>query len=266
MEKTTTAVSAPKEKFTVAIRGDTFQKLINNSLGDREDAKKFTADLCAVVGNNYQLQRCTHLSVITGGLTANSLGLSLSPSLGQCYLVPYCVKGYMQAQFQVGWKGFVQLALRTKQYEKLNAIPVHEGEFKKFDAFGEPIIEFDIDAQEKPIIGYCAGFKLTNGFTKFLYWTVEQCEKHGSRYSKAHQGDNKGKDNDRWTTDFDGMALKTVVKQLISKWGPMSIELEKAIQADQAVVQEDGTFDYVDNDPIDEIETSITNSLSSSED
>lgn len=224
-----------QQKFSVAIRSDAYKNLINQTLGDKEVARNFIANITTAVSNNPMLQNCDAGSIISAGLMAESLKLSLSNSLGYCYLIPYGNK----AQFQLGWKGFLQLAQRSGQYKKIGVREVHKGEYLGQDEFGEDEFKFSHDFDNEEVVGYFAYFELLNGFKKTLYWTKEQCEKHGRRYSKAY--------SKLWTTDFDTMAQKTVLKQLISKWGVMSIELQKAVQSDQAVIKEDGSFDYVDN-------------------
>lgn len=222
-------------KFSVAIRSDAMQNLINQTLSDKEVARNFIANISTAVANNPMIQNCEAGSIISAGLMAESLKLSLSNSLGYCYLIPYGTK----AQFQIGWKGFIQLAQRSGQYKKIGVREVHKGEYLGQDEFGEDMFKFSHDFDNEEVVGYFAYFELLNGFKKTLYWTKEQCEKHGRKYSKAY--------SKLWTSDFSTMAQKTVLKQLISKWGVMSIELQKAVQSDQAVIKEDGTYEYVDN-------------------
>lgn len=249
---------AQQVKFSVAIRTDAYQNLINSTLGDKEVARKFVADISSVVSNNYKLSLCEAGSIISAGLTAQSLNLPLSQTLGFAYIIPFGTK----AQFQIGKNGLVQLALRTGQYEKLGVRPVHEGELLGLDEFGEEVFKFSHDFDNNQVLGYMAYLKLVNGFSKKIYWTKEQCEKHGRKYSKSY---GTGKDTDLWKNEFDDMAQKTVLKQLISKWGIMSTELQMAIQRDQAVISQDGTLHYVDNDvelpQIEEKQTTITNSI-----
>ena len=232
------------EKFSVAIRSNAYQTLINNTLGDKELARQFVADISSVVSSNYQLQNCDAKTILTAGLVASSLKLPLAPTLGFAYVVPYKDK----AQFQIGWKGLVQLAQRSGQFERLGVRPVHKGEWVGQDEFGEDMFKFDHKFDTEEIIGYFAFMKLTNGFVKTLYWTKEQCEAHGTRYSKAHQGTNRGGEFDNWSSMFDLMSQKTVMKQLLSKYAPLSTELQKAIEYDQAVVNADGKPVYVDNE------------------
>lgn len=235
---------AENKPFSVAIRGTTYQTLINNTLGDKELARQFVADISAVVSNNYQLQNCDAKSILSAGLVASSMKLPLAPTLGFAYVVPYKNK----AQFQIGWKGLVQLAQRSGQFERLGVREVHEGEWVGQDDFGEDLFKFSHEHDDKPIVGYYAYFKLVNGFVKTLYWTKEQCEAHGTKYSQAHRGDNRGGEFDNWTKMFDLMAQKTVMKQLLSKYAPLSTELANAIKYDQAIVNDDGSATYVDNE------------------
>ena len=240
-------------KFSVAIKTTAYQDLINNTLGDKEIAKQFIADISTVVASNSQLQECDGKTVLTAGLVAQSLKLPLTQSLGFAYVVPYKTKDkdgniIYQAQFQIGWKGLVQLAQRSGQFERLGVREVHKGEWIGQDEFGEDLFKFDHKFDKEEIIGFYAYFKLTNGFVKTLYWTTEQCEAHGERYSQAHKGKNKGGEFDNWSKSFEVMASKTVLKQLLSKYAPLSVELQKAITYDQAVVGADGTPNYVDNE------------------
>lgn len=251
-----------KVKFSVAIKAPQIVKLMNDTLGDPKVVQTFVADISGVVAQNKQLQECDPFTIISSGLQAQSTNLSLSPTLGFCHILPFKNKGIMEATFQIGWKGLIQLAQRTGLYSTIGVRVVHEGELAGQDEFGEDLVKFDHKYDKAPVIGYYSYFKLINGFKKTIYWTKEQCEAHGSRYSSSHRGDNKGGKFDRWTTDFDDMALKTVLKQLVSKWGPMSIEMQNVIQADQSVIRGNGVFDYVDNDAEEEtVKTNVSNTI-----
>lgn len=227
-------------KFSVAIQTNAYQKLINDTLGDEIVAKQFVADISTCVANNPVLQNCEAGSVLSAGLVAQTLKLPLTSSLGFAYLVPYNNK----CQFQIGWKGLVQLAQRSGQFERLGVRPVHKGEYVGQDEFGEDMFKFSHDYDNEETIGYYAYFKLLNGFTKTLYWTKQQCEAHGRKYSRSY---GNGSSTDNWSNLFDLMAQKTVMKQLLSKYAPLSVELQKAMIYDQAVVGQDGTPNYVDN-------------------
>jgi len=231
-----------KPRFSVAIRSEAYQKLINDTLGDKTAAMKFTADITSAVASNYMLGNCDAGTILTAGLQAQRLNLPLTSGLGFVYMVPYGNK----AQFQVGYKGFIQLAQRSGQFEKLGVKAVHKGELKGYDEFGDELVEFNHIYDNEETIGYFAYFKLLNGFKKTLYWTKEQCESHAKQYSKSY---GNGSSTDLWSNSFDTMASKTVLKQLLSKYAPLSTELQQAVLSDQAVIEENGTYNYVDNNP-----------------
>lgn len=237
-------------KFSVAIQSDAYKNLINNTLGDKEVARTFVAEISTVVSQNKLLAspEADAKTIISAGLLAQSLKMPLAPTLGFCYIVPYKDKtGTINAQFQIGYKGLIQLAQRSGQFERLNVLPVHESEYLGMDEDGEEQFKFDHKYDDEKVVGYRAFFKLNNGFKKSLYMTVEQLKKHAKRYSRSF-GNNKG--TDLWSTDFDIMASKTVLKLLLNRYAPLSIEMQKAILADQAVIKDDGTYDYVDNTPV----------------
>lgn len=241
-------LTTKQPRFSVAIKSDAYSRLINDTLGDPKVARNFVANISTVVGNDPALQTATPSSIVSAGLMAESLQLSLSKMLGYAYLVPYDTKNGRQAQFQIGYKGYIQLAIRTGQYQRIGTNVIRDGEYKGRDKItGEPIFEFDDTEQlDKKVIGYHAYFTMTNGFTKTLYWSKEQMEKHATRYSKAYK--NKSSSSNLWRDDFDGMALKTMLRQLLSKWGLMSVELQKAYDSDMAIMDTDGSKTYVDND------------------
>lgn len=263
----------PNQKFSVAIQTDGYKKLINDTLGDKAVALRFIADVSTLVANNATLQDCDPKTVLSAALLAQSLNLPLAPTLGFSYIIGYKntkkdANGQQyqiyEATFQAGWKAWVQLAIRTGAYEKIGVKPVHEGEVVGQDEFGDDIIKFDHKFDNKPVVGYYAYFKLTSGFAKTLYWTREQCEAHGKKYSPEYRMYGSGK----WKEMFDEMALKTVIKQLISKWGIMSVQMQTMVQADQAVVRENGTYDYVENqeEPAEPITTNVSNTISDVDD
>lgn len=240
-----------KPKFSVAIQTEGYKKLINNTLGDPNKAKRFIASISSAVATNSSLQQCDAGSILSGALLGEALNLSPSPQLGQYYLVPFKDK----AQFQLGYKGYIQLAIRSGQYKDIDVIEVREGEYLGRDkTTGKHQFEFiedEVERENKPIIGYMAYFEYLNGFYKNLYWSKEKMQKHALEYSQAYASDiKKGTNYSFWSKDFDGMAFKTMLRQLISKWGIMSIDMQEAITKDMSVVKEDGTYDYVDNQPI----------------
>ena len=258
-----------KPKFSLAIQSDGYKKLINNTLGDSKRAAKFIAAISSAVATNSSLQECDAGSILSGALLGEALNLSPSPQLGQYYLVPFEQKKYNEktkqyetiskkAQFQLGYKGYIQLAIRSGQYKDIDVIEVREGEYLGRDKItGKHQFEFiedEVERENKPIIGYMAYFEYLNGFYKNLYWSKEKMQKHALEYSQAYASDvKKGTNYSFWTKDFNGMAFKTMLRQLISKWGIMSIDMQEALTKDMSVVKEDGTYDYVDNQPVMEV-------------
>lgn len=240
-----------RPKFSVAIQSDMYKNLINQTLGDKERATRFIASISSAVATNQALQECDAGTILSGALLGESLNLSPSPQLGQYYLVPFndSKKGYKVAQFQLGYKGYIQLAIRSGQYKKLNVLAIKKGELIKYDPLNEEIevnlIEDEEERENAETIGYYAMFEYTNGFRKSLYWSKSKMEKHALKYSKgyaAHKG------YTFWEKDFDGMAYKTMLRQLISKWGIMSIDMQQAVEKDMATINTDGTYEYVDNE------------------
>ena len=240
-----------KPKFSVAIQSDTYKNLINQTLGDKDRASRFIASISSAVATNPSLQECDAGTILSGALLGESLNLSPSPQLGQYYLVPYydSKRGCKVAQFQLGYKGYIQLAIRSGQYKKLNVLAIKKEELIKYDPLNEEIEVNLIDDEEErenaETIGYYAMFEYTNGFRKSLYWSKSKMEKHALKYSKGYSA-HKG--YTFWETDFDGMAFKTMLRQLISKWGIMSIDMQQAVEKDMATINTDGTYEYVEND------------------
>lgn len=238
-----------KPKFSIAIQTDAYKRLINNTLGDPKRASKFIASISSAVATNPQLQLCDAGSIISGALLGEALNLSPSPQLGQYYLVPFNDKQKGKvAQFQLGYKGYIQLAIRSGQYKKLNVLSIKEGELVKYDPLNEEIevklIEDEELRENTKTIGYYAMFEYVNGFKKSIYWSKKKMENHAITYSAGYKAK---KGYTFWEKDFDGMAYKTMLRQLISKWGVMSIDMQEALTKDMAVVNTDGTYDYVDN-------------------
>lgn len=267
----TNAVTQSKPKFSVVIQSDAYKKLINNTLGDPNKATRFIASISSAVATNSQLQECEPNTIVAGALVGEALNLSPSNALGEYYLVPYknTKKGTMDAQFQLGYKGYLHLAIRSGQYKDIDVFEIHDGEFKGRDKetgkFKFEFIEDESVRLSKPVIGYMGYFELLNGFRKTLYMSKEEMEQHANIYSKAFNLEDYKKlqagqipDKDLWKyssfwyKSFSTMAFKTVLRQLISKWGIMSIEMQDAFAKDMAVMKEDGTYDYVDNPNEDE--------------
>lgn len=217
-----TALS-PAVRIQSLVKTDGIRKRFEEVLGSRAPA--FLSSIVSAYTMNSYLSECDPMSVISSAMIAATLDLPINPSLGMAHIVPY--KGV--GTFQMGWKGFIQLALRTGQYKTINATEIYEGQVKKHDQFtGE--MEFNQERTSDKIVGYLLYFKLLNGFEKYHYWTREKCEAHGKRYSASYQ---KGKG--RWVEDFDAMALKTVVKLGLAKYGILSIEMQTAIAKDESL-------------------------------
>ena len=226
---------AKKETVETLLAKDGFKKRFEDILGKK--APGFISSVISATKGNANLALCDPGTVLSSAAVAASLDLPINPNLGFAYIVPYS----NQAQFQMGWRGFVQLAMRTGQYQTINVTEVCEGELKRHDKFtGE--MEFDSAGKKSDnLIGYVAYFRLLNGFEKWLYMSMDDVTAHGKKYSKSF-----GNASGRWKLDFNAMAKKTVLKLLLSKFGILSIEMQTAIQADQGVINETGDAEYID--------------------
>jgi recombination protein RecT len=244
----------PKQKFSVAIQGDGYKNLINSTLGDPKRAARFIASVSSAVAVNPALQDCDAGTILSSALLGESLNLSPSPQLGQYYMVPFNdnKNNRKVAQFQLGYKGYIQLAVRSGQYKKLNVLAIKEGELVKYNPLEEEIevnlIEDEEDRESAVTVGYYAMFEYVNGFKKAMYWSKKKMEAHALRYSKGYAAK---KGYTFWENDFDGMAYKTMLRQLISKWGIMSVDLQTAYEKDTAVIKENGEPDFVGDTPDD---------------
>jgi recombinase, phage recT family len=256
-------------RFSVAIQTKTYQSMIANTLRDPDRQKRFVASITSAVAVNPALQECEASTILAGALLGESLNLSPSPQLGQYYLVPFKQKEKRNRQgelispettkatFVLGYKGYIQLALRSGSYKDLDVMEIKQGEFKGKDPrTGRPMFEFmsDEEAWEKaPTIGYMAFFEYLNGFTKMLYWSKDKMMRHADQYSPAFSASAYKKLQDGeipngelwkyssfWYKDFDGMAKKTMLRQLISKWGIMSTEMVKAMDTDNSIAEISG--------------------------
>lgn len=256
-------------KLSVYLQNDAVKKQINQVVGGK-NGTRFISSIVSAVQSTPALQECTSPSIVNAALLGEALNLSPSPQLGQFYMVPFDnkKKGCKEAQFQLGYKGYIQLAIRSGYYKKLNVLAIKEGELVRYAPLDEEVevnlIEDDILREEVPTMGYFAMFEYENGFRKTLYWSKKKMLAHAEKYSFAfyknggakalellEQGKVPEKDmwkySSFWFKDFDGMALKTMLRQLISKWGIMSIDLQNAIDKDMAVIHEDGKTEYVDD-------------------
>lgn len=243
-----------KPKFSVAITTKGYQSLIANTLRDPARVRRFTASITSAVAVNPALQECDAGTILAGALLGESLNLSPSPQLGQYYLVPFKNRkaNKIDAQFVLGYKGYIQLALRSGQYADLDVTEIKQGEYLGKDSMtGKPKFQFIEDDDQRdalPTVGYMAYFEYMNGFRKVLYWSKEKMMNHADTYSKAFSRQKyeellagkipeseMWKYSSFWYKSFDDMAKKTMLRQLISRLGVMSIEMTKALESDNAV-------------------------------
>ena len=242
---------AQRPKFSVAIQTEGYKKLINNTLQDPQRANRFIASISSAVATNPALQECDAGTVLSAALLGEGLELSPSPQLGQYYLVPFKdnKNNRMVATFVLGYKGYIQLAARSGQYKRINVVSIKKGELIKYDPIMEELsvkpIEDYTERESAKTIGYYAYFEYLNGFRKALYWSIEKMQQHALKYSKGYAA---GKGYTFWEKDFDSMAYKTMLRQLISKWGVMSIEMRQALEIDDAIVSSNGVAEYVNGD------------------
>lgn len=237
-----------KLPFTVALQTPALKNLINRTISDPKRSAKFITSITSAVSCNPALQECDASTILSAALLGEGLNLSPSPQLGQFYMVPFNDNRNKRkvATFQLGYKGYIQLATRSGQYKKLNVLPIKQGELISFNPLEEEIevqlIEDEVERENAITTGYYAMFEYINGFKKAMYWSREKMESHALRYSKGYAAK---KGYTFWEKDFDAMACKTMLRQIISKWGIMSIELQTAYERDDAIVNEDGTYEYV---------------------
>lgn len=224
-----------------------YKKRFNEILGKK--AVGFMSSIINLTNSDTNLTKCDANSVIASAVVAATLDLPIDKNLGFAWIIPYGNK----AQFQMGYKGFIQLAMRTGQYKTINATEVYDGEIEHVNRLTGDIEFSDIEPISDKIVGYIAYFKLLNGFEKAMYMTNEKMEAHAKKYSKTYSS---SKDyvvkSSKWTTDFNAMAIKTVLKLLLSKFGILSIEMQRAVETDQAVIKDGvATGDEINSDNLD---------------
>lgn len=247
---------APKQESRPAVE-TTIKSLLNRDdvkakftemLGKR--ATSFITSVLQIVSSNQLLAKADPSSIYQAASVAATLDLPLNNNLGFAYIVPYNAKqpdgSYKQvAQFQMGYKGFIQLAQRSGQFKTISAAPIYEGQLIEQN----PLLGFRFDFTKKgdKIIGYAAYFQLLNGFEKTLYMSIDELDRHGKKFSQTFK-----KGFGLWKDDFDGMAIKTVLKLLLAKFAPLSVDMQKAVITDQAVIVNEETQDvsYADHDEV----------------
>lgn len=240
MSTENTAIAQTQNPIKAFFEAPSVKQKFQELLGRR--STQFVTSVLQIVSSNTHLQKANPQSIYMAAVTAATLDLPINNNLAFAYIVPY--KG--EAQFQMAWRGFVQLAQRSGQYQRINVVDVCENQFKSYNELTEDLqADFTIDGNGV-VVGYAAYFRLNNGFEKLVYWSKAKALAHGKKYSKSFAFG-------VWKDDPDAMARKTVLKNALSKWGILSVEMQTAIVADQAVITEDGQFKYVDNEaePVD---------------
>ena len=256
-----------KNTLKALVNADVTKKKFQEMLGNK--AAGFLTSLMNTTNGNAQLQQADPNSILKAGAIAATLDLPIDPNLGFAYIVPYNNKGKNEAQFQMGYKGFVQLAIRTGQYKRINVTELYEGQFESYDPITDEL-KYNLDNRlSDEITHYVAYFQTINGFEKYNVMSKEEIENHAKKFSKTYSY--KGSS---WQTNFNTMAKKTVLKLLLSKFGILSIEMQTAQKADQAVIREfdknNIEVEYVDNennvnDTTDEIQVTVNNNNETTE-
>ncbi len=248
LPQTQPATNAATKRFNDIIGAPATKEYLKKVLNERADT--FTTSVTSLVNNSANLQACDPYSIIFCAIKGAALNLALEPSFGFAYVIPYKDNrtGKTLAQFQMGYKGLLQLAMRSGQFKRINTGALHEGELLSSDLLsGDITIETVADRERKPVIGYFAYMRLVNGFEKTLYMTREAVEAHAKRYSQSYRYDRNR--TSVWAQNFDLMAEKTVLKLLLSRYAPVSLEMQNAIQDDQKVFDDnDDKGRYADNE------------------
>lgn len=248
------------------ITSDAVKKKFTEVLGQK--APQFLASITNVVSGSAQLKKCSANSIMSAAFVAATYDLPIDSNLGFAAIVPYNnskwnpetrkYEKHMEAQFQIMYKGFIQLAIRSGYYKRMNYAVVYEDELKNYNPitgeieFVEDFSKCTLRAQgvEETVAGYYARFELTTGYVQELFMSRSAVDNHAKKYSQAYRSDlNDNKKNSKWSTDFQAMALKTVIKLLLSKWGILSVDMQRAIQDDQKTYDEEGAGSYGDNKP-----------------
>lgn len=242
------AVSSLKA-FNAVLTAENTQTYLKSVLGEKKQS--FVNNITALVANNQALQACEPLTLIYASIKATALDLPLDPNLAMAHVIPYNngKTGKVEAQLQLGWRAFVQLSIRSGQFSTMNVTDVRQGELQGYNLL-TGAMEFQAveNREEKPVIGYVSYFRLNNGFEKIFYMTKDQVEKHAKQYSQTYGSRYPDKvAQSMWTKNFDAMAKKTVIKLLLDRWAPKSVEMRDAQLIDQAVFRTEGQADYVDN-------------------
>lgn len=217
-----------------------FEKVLN------ENTNQFIGSILSLVKSDAYLSKCDPATVLSSAMQAAILKLPINKTLGYAYIVPYRNKdkGH-EAQLQIGYKGYIQLALRSGQYENMNVTPIYDGELISYNRLTEEL-KLDFEGRKSDeVIGYATHFKLINGFNKTVYWTKEQVKSHANQHSQSYRKGNK-----IWEEHFDAMSCKTVLKSVLAQYGLLSIEMQQAVIKDKDVINDNDNVDNFDDDTI----------------
>ena len=211
-----------------------------------KNGASFVASVLQIVSSNSDLSNATSESIYQSAMVAATLNLPINNNLGFAYIVPFKNRnGQVLAQFQLGYKGYIQLAQRSGQFKRIAVSEVRDGQIKSNDPLKGYVFDWSVNNSDK-IIGYVSYFELLNGYEATLYMSTDELKAHGVRFSQTFK-----KGFGLWKDDFNSMAKKTVLKLLLSRFAPMSVDMQKAIVTDQSVINDYNTLDvsYIDNPP-----------------
>ncbi|EOB3407001.1 recombinase RecT [Enterococcus hirae] len=248
-EQNNQAVDVSKLGFKTAMSHPAIKKKFNDILHEKSDA--FMGSLLTLVGGDDYLSKAEPMTIIASALKAATMDLPIDKNLGYAYIVPFNRKEkvgkdwitHNEAQFILGYKGYIQLAQRSGQYKALNAIEIYEGQLIEWNPLTEEF-QFDYNAkQSDQVIGYVGSFELLNGFKKTVYWTKQEVEAHRIKHAK---GFDKTKLTGAWKENYDAMAIKTVLRNMLAKWGILSVEMQNAVTSDERVFRFDENNDLVE--------------------
>lgn len=256
-EKSTQVVDPSKLGFKALMNTPAMKKKFTDILHEKSDS--FMGSLMTLVGGDNYLSQAEPMTIIASALKAATMDLPIDKNLGYAYVVPFnrsekvgnkWVK-HNEAQFILGYKGYIQLAQRSGQYKALNALAIYDGQLIDWNPLTE---EFTFDYKAKvsdEVIGYVGFFELLNGFKKTVYWTKQEIESHRIKNAKGYD---KGKLSGAWVDNYDSMAIKTVLRNMLSKWGLLSVEMQSAITSDEKVFRVDENNDLIEETDLSDME------------
>lgn len=256
-EKNTQVVDPSKLGFKALMNTPAMKKKFTDILHEKSDS--FMGSLMTLVGGDNYLSQAEPMTIIASALKAATMDLPIDKNLGYAYVVPFnrsekvgnkWVK-HNEAQFILGYKGYIQLAQRSGQYKALNALAIYDGQLIDWNPLTE---EFTFDYKAKvsdEVIGYVGFFELLNGFKKTVYWTKQEIESHRIKNAKGYD---KEKLSGAWVDNYDSMAIKTVLRNMLSKWGLLSVEMQSAITSDEKVFRVDENNDLIEETDLSDME------------